>query len=409
MSNLNRILYGVFSYKKIGLFLPKVVFLVYFIPAIFGLMFFKDEYAYFFLKILFVTIGAYMVSYYVLSCSNFSIRNNKKITISTNFLIFFLGGGYLIFFLYTLVTAPHLAIIESLRGADSHEIAIAREEFLKARQGNEYILAYINAFMTAALIPYLITALYVSAHKWRHLIMGIFIFTLLVSLEKSLIIKAALPILVLVTNEENISNRSPLVKIKMICLIIGVILLTGFLANIKVDVDNQSTKQSKYYLFGGGSQASFLFNRVVWIPYVTAYDWLRYFDEGKNHQYLGGKTSLFVSSFLGEEQINMEREVFNYQWGQSSTGTGNANTGFFIEAYVNFGWMGVIGYSFIIALIAQIFSKTDNIAAKSVYYFYAVQLSWGSLPGVLLSNGLLILVFIALFIKVRGNQRVSAV
>lgn len=395
-----RLLQGLFGYKYIGYFPLIAILLIYFIPALFGVALFQDEQAWFFLAILLSTCLFYMFSYCLLSFSNglSVLRKSKlKIVITPSFLTVIFFGCYLIFFLYVVITAPGLPVIMSFKGADGAKIVLAREQFLKAREGYESVLPYLNAFVTAVLIPYLIAVLYMTHHKLRHWVLGIFMLTLLVSLEKALIIKALLPIFVLAINQNIAIKRSHLKKI--LFLMVGIIVLTGFLAHAKFETtasDEQSLTQSnRYNLVGGSDTFSYLVNRAFWIPYVTAYDWLRYFDEKRDHEYLYGKTSSFVSALFGEERINVDREVFAYEWGQTETGTGSSNTAFFIEAYVNFGWLGVFIYSFIVALITKIFADTDNIPAKSVYYYYVYLLALGSLPATLLSNGLAFLILMA--------------
>ncbi len=125
----------------------------------------------------------------------------RKINININVLIIIFFGSYLALFLYMVLTAPHLALVESFYGADASTLEISREEFLKTRTGYEAFLPYLNAFMTAAIIPYLIAVLYIAKHKYRHLVLGIFIITLMITLEKALVIKALLPLMVLAANQ----------------------------------------------------------------------------------------------------------------------------------------------------------------------------------------------------------------
>ncbi len=467
MEKFYKLLYWFFNYEKLGRFPLVMMLCIYLLPALMGMVLFNDHYARSFLLMLILSCAVYAVSYYwILQAKifgKFSPKFNWNRNININQLILAIFGGYIIFFLYVIFTAPHIAIVESLRGMDGYKIAIAREEFLKARTGGERVLVYINAIFTSALMPYLLALLYIVKHRFRHLILGIFILALTASLEKVLVLKALLPLLVLAVNDRFLKKKyAPVI----LCLIFGVILSTSFLANIRpahnsvlvkiqevskneakliasqkgvyrpsdlqltdLKVNNQigmkndfvvvsskqdflgffenkivvlenyykniqdAIKENPRFLFGANT-LSYLLNRALWIPYITAYDWLGYFDKKRNHEYFLGSTNGTISALFGLKRVYAEREVFSYQYGQVPDGTGVANAIFFIEGYVNFSWMGIIFYSFLLALITHIFVKTNDCAAKSVYFYFIYMISVGPLSSVLLSNGLILLIFI---------------
>jgi transcription initiation factor IIE alpha subunit len=160
----------------------------------------------------------------------------------------------------------------------------------------------------------------------------------------------------------------------------------------------------KYNLFSGG-QVGFAFNRLLWIPYVTAYDWLRYFDKQLQDKFLGGSTSFLLSKILGVQQFPIEREVFKYQFGAGGPQTGSANALFLVDAFVNFGWLGVIAYAFLLAALVFLVQVINNPAMVACLYFFLVQAVGGGLLGILFGNGLLLLVFLSFFIRPRSIQR----
>ena len=156
----------------------------------------------------------------------------------------------------------------------------------------------------------------------------------------------------------------------------------------------------KYNAFGFG-RVAFVINRALWIPYVTAYDWLGYFEQHLKAQFLHGATSSLVSRIFGVEPFLMEREVFKYQFGTGGPQTAAANAIFLVDAFVNFGWVGVAFYSFLLAAVIYLVTVVGNPAMQACSYYFLIQISMGGLPGVFFSNGMLLLIFISLFIKPR--------
>ena len=152
----------------------------------------------------------------------------------------------------------------------------------------------------------------------------------------------------------------------------------------------------------------FALNRLIWIPYVTAYDWLRYFSEKLHNKFLGGSTSLFTSKILGVEKFPMEREVFKYQFGDGGPQTGSANALFLVDAFVNFGWIGVVAYAFLLALIVFVVSLVNNPAMVACLYFYLIQAAGGGLLGILFGNGLLLLIFLSFYVRPNSVQKNSS-
>jgi hypothetical protein len=162
----------------------------------------------------------------------------------------------------------------------------------------------------------------------------------------------------------------------------------------------------KYNIFGSG-QIAFAFNRVFWIPYITAYDWLGFWENKFAGSYLLGRTSSLMSWITGQVQYPMEQEVFKYQFG-GGVDSAAANACFLIDAFVNFGWLGVIAYAAIFAALTRIIVVQGNLAMMACYPYFVFQASMGGMTGVLFSNGMLLLILIAFFIKPNLNQEVNA-
>jgi hypothetical protein len=154
----------------------------------------------------------------------------------------------------------------------------------------------------------------------------------------------------------------------------------------------------KYNIFGQG-QINYAINRILWIPYVTAYDWLGFFHERLSGEYLSGRTSGLIAFITGRPSFPMESLVFNYQFGGLALTTAAANANFLVDAFVNFGWIGVMVYAGFFAVITLIVVKQGNPAMQACYYYFALQASMGGLSGVLFSNGMILLICMAFFMR----------
>jgi hypothetical protein len=84
---------------------------------------------------------------------------------------------------------------------------------------------------------------------------------------------------------------------------------------------------------------------MVAVPVITAYQGLELFFSNEFHgEYLYGATSSLLSSIFGLERINFERALYQSQFGGSETG--NANQFYLIEAFINYGYLGVFYFHF---------------------------------------------------------------
>jgi hypothetical protein len=150
----------------------------------------------------------------------------------------------------------------------------------------------------------------------------------------------------------------------------------------------------KYYPLRGKTGFGFLVNRIVWIPYITAYDWIKYFHEEMNGEHALGKTSSFISTVLGEKKVPVEQYVFDYQFGLGPTQTAGANANFMVDAFVNFGWIGVFLIPVFMGWAVSLIESLNNPAASAGFYFYLLQLLGGGFLGSFLGGGLAIYILI---------------
>jgi hypothetical protein len=117
---------------------------------------------------------------------------------------------------------------------------------------------------------------------------------------------------------------------------------------------------------------------------------------------LHGATSSLISAVFGLPRINLENMIFAYEWGQNSGGTGSANSVYLTEAYVNFGWTGVVIFSAITGLCFSVFAKSRDEALRAIWPLFCMNLFVAPLSGTLFSNGFLVIFVMALAVRMRG-------
>lgn len=304
---------------------------------------------------------------------------------------------FLLFACVAWATAPEIPLIAALSGADPNEIAILREQFLKAREGWQASFVYINAIFSGALLPYSLALMFLHGMRVRWLAAGFFFLFCISFLEKVFFFKIALPMLYLILQGKAHTRLSPRMMVLGMCAILAAV--TVFSGSGQLGAIQGDGFFSVTYVPEGG--LAHLLWRSVAIPMVTAADAIRVLAEHFNDQPLLGATSSFLAGMFGMERIEYERMVFAAQWGQNETGTGSANSVFFTEAFVNFGWLGVILFSYVVGLLMRMFAVSRDEAFKALWLLFAFGVYTSGLIGMLLSNGFILLFIMALFVRIR--------
>jgi len=431
------------------LFLPVLLF-VFYIPQIFaGILKFDNLPSYSLAGVIVLGLLTYVLAYHVLALYfTFRVKNREllnKFEINSEFAIYAISLGYFILMAYALTTSEKIALWEALKGSSVDDLAFAREALFKSRLGWERGLIYANAIFSSALMPFALAVCYIEKKAYRHILLVAFAVSLTPTLEKALILKALFPLIFLGLN--GFFPRRRVLQIALVAIVIVAVTIISskmgqadYLAQndvkikslqeqkvailkANVDIENQLVVESsardaefnnlqkqldyhlwvgtvlrKYNVFGDG-QWQYVVNRIFWIPYVTAFDWLGYFYEKLNGIHLHGRTSAVLSKLGGNEPFPMENEVFKYQFGETGPKTAAANATFLVDAFVNFGWAGVVVYAGLFALVTWVVMAQANPAMQACYYYFALQVSMGGLSGVLFSNGLILLICLAFFIR----------
>lgn len=303
---------------------------------------------------------------------------------------------------YAAATAPGIALIASLQGGSLDQIAQLRETFLRTRTGTERALLYWYAINISSLMPLVLSILFLKQAKYRYHVLVAFLFTLALTLEKSLSITALIPLIIVFYN----SNRKKLVYLISIALIVAITVVSFAARGGLSKQEDEPTSAAaasvpdEYNLFGGSdNQALYVINRVLYIPYATAVDWLRYLDSELKFEPVDGQSIGIIAYLTGRPSLNLEREVFAFEWGQNETETGSANTVFYIDAYLNFGVMGVFAYAVLLALLARLCLASKNRALCAGLAVPLIYVCFNSLSAIIFSGGLGVLVMLAVLAR----------
>lgn len=174
--------------------------------------------------------------------------------------------------------------------------------------------------------------------------------------------------------------------------------------------DNVSKSNAPFFSneYRPSGALNFLMWRALAVPVFTSADALECFVVKLDSVHLMGATSSLTAALFGLERVNFERLVFEYQWGQTETGTGSANAVFFIDAYINFGWPGVVFFSAIVGVLFRMIAKSSDQALQAVWPLFAFGLYVSGLVGNLFSSGFLLVFLLSGATRIRSIKRVSS-
>lgn len=321
----------------------------------------------------------------------------RRVVVSSTALHAIIWSFFLLYCAYAVLTAEAVPLVSMLAGADELALNEQRGGFLKARTGYESALIYISTVFVSVLLPFSLSSLFLRKSRWRFMCFFIFLTYSLSFMQKALFLNVILPLAYVFWYLNILDYR------KLMFFIFGAFGLLFFLVAASVSAQSQqiafdlSDFFSAAYTADGG--LDYLIWRVVGVPLFSASDTLHVFFDQFFGEHLFGATSSFFSSLFFLERINLERIVFAYQW--SWNDTANANSFYMVDSYVNFGFLGVFIYSFIVGQIFRFFAVSENVAFKSIWPVFCINIFNGSLVPTLLGNGFLLLFLIVILVKER--------
>ncbi|MGE6791816.1 hypothetical protein ACQKFS_07300 [Pseudomonas guineae] len=427
-----------------------LVGLFYFPASLLGLYFFRDQEAVelFFLILLFSVV--YFSSYNFFSrVFLFLARKTSHLFSVSN--VFWYRLSFLAFFIYAaslgyvIYLADAVPAMVALKGGTLMDIAQARSRFLAGLEGYDSLLRYAVFILGRSVMPLVLVAAFVFKSSLRYwLLVALLAFSML-SLEKAAPVFIFLPCILYFGVSKRWSSAfaaalSMLASIGVMTMLamgglegmqsgtVGRLVEepTALQVSIPPDMPIQEAmgRPGRFFLpnmlqdhFGVGqvpvyvNQVSgklfILLNRIVWIPYITAYDWLGFHQAVLNGELTLGRSVSFIHHFYGEPKMLLEKMVYVYEFGASPGGAGASNTVFFVDAKLAFGWGGVVVYCLIFTFCAAcIFSSGSRVLmVSSVVCFFVASVS--SLTATLLSGGLFIYVVLAFLLFKNQNAELA--
>ncbi len=321
----------------------------------------------------------------------------NKIYFRNSILLFWI---FIVILLY--ITSVKIPLIGLIQGLSKEELHALRELFLKAREGWEIILTYMNYILTALFIPYIIVDSFVKNSKYRWYYVLLFFIYSISFLEKAYFLKIAIPLTYFYFFSKYYSKKK--VNLIIFSIIMILYLLFAFTSSLNNENCEDSLKNFLTNDYIPCGTVSFFLWRIFSVPIFTALDSIEVFKLFFNSEYLFGATSSIISIFTFQEKIYFERLVFEFEWGQNLTGTGSSNAVYFIDAYINFGYVGVFFTSFFIGILFRIMKYSNDLALHALWPLIAFSLYLGSILGILFSGGGLLMLFVFLIFKFNRNQ-----
>jgi hypothetical protein len=394
---------------------------IYLPAALLGAYFFRDAYASSFLVLLAIFAATYYGLYPrfagLLRLGNLR-ANLWRIgdRIDWRGWAWFAAAVYVTTMGVAALTVPATPLGAALRGGNWLDIALARADFLAMREGPEALLRYLVLILGRSVMPFLVAYLYWSRHRMRHLALAVLLFCFLIPLEKASPLFAFLP-LILVRSLQKAWNAAFAHAACMVaCIGLATFLAAGGLydsqrrassglsaltiqqqvvPSTKVDRDVKLSDESGELVY----QLYLVVNRAVWVPYATAYDWLKFHHDVLDGELVLGRSIGIVSWLMGKPRVWLEQMVYQFSFGTSPGGAGASNTVFFVDAKVNCGWLGAVAYCVLFTFFAAIVFSSENRVAQiaSVTSFFTASLS--SLTATLLSGGLLFYLMLSMLTR----------
>ncbi|WP_156385923.1 hypothetical protein [Devosia sp. Root685] len=361
-----------------------------------------------------VGLAAIIAGYHLPLIDRLIYRQRYRRPINARIVHVTIWMAFTIFVAVTLLTADSVPVLSALGSSTADQLSQERAGFLKLRTGWEAALPYFSTVFVGVLLPYSTTRLFAERSAFRFLALAVFIAYTLLSLEKILFILAVAPLTVFVTQYYRDARRIFAALAAIAVLSAGVLYLNTVLASgtdYFVQEDHEATELGELGDEEGetarhtgaasyfdirhrpDSAVKLILWRSIAVPVITAADGLRVFEEQFEGRHLLGATSSLVARVTGQQRVNFDAVVFGDQFG--SAATGRANAVFFIEAFINFGWVGVIIFSLIVGQALRLFARSDDLAFQCMWVVFCWFIFTGGLFGTMFSNGFL-LMFIAM-------------
>jgi hypothetical protein len=342
----------------------------------------------------FVSCVMLMIGFAVPLLDDFIQDRKSKIRFNGQTFSYGIIIGFSVFLFITFVTAKDIPLVSYFNGASANDLSEQRGALFKGRNGWQSVLLYLFTFFSQAFVPYAIAYLFICRDRLRYIALVIFFLFTVSFLQKFLFTNAIVPLLYAYSVTQHKNRRAFFIGLFAVPAILYALtnLSMGSGGDLGAFTDFGAKFSADYV---PSSTVDALWWRSFSVPVFTATDTLHVFYERFGGGYLNGSTSSFIAFLTGQERINIERYVFEFQWGWNDTA--NANSVFIVDAFINFGWVGVCVFSLLVGQSLRWFSKSQDLAMRSLWPIYCLALFNATFIGVLLSNGFLLVFAILLF------------
>lgn len=418
-----------------------VVLLIYLPAACVGQFLFRDEASLDFLILLFLFTVSYYISFpyfsrlYLLLVRQVTVMRQVSsscwVALACCCVLM-----YIVTLAYVSWLSPSVPLLVALEGGSLMDIAHSRSQYLAGLKGYESLLRYAVFILGRSIMPLILVAAFTTRARLRFLLLGLVLVFSLLSMEK------AAPIFVLLPLALHFAfARYWKTMAGVLLLMAASVMLMSFLAtggnsapvahgasapavhdensNMRVPpgmpivqaMGHPARSLLPYYLhvqYGEGpyqfdptttsGKLTLLLNRIVWVPYITAYDWLEFQRIVLEGRITNGRSISWVHLLYGEPKMQLEKMVYVFEYGASPGGEGASNTVFFVDAKLAFGWLGALAYCLVFAFCAAcIFTSGSRVLIVSSIVCFIIA-SVSSLTATLLSGGLFIYVVLSLLL-----------
>lgn len=388
------------------------------------------------LALLLLALAAVAIIFYLLAGSiSYSFFASRSVVVNGARGSLFTGLLSLYLLCYALLYYQNgsVPILEYLlHGGDPD---VLRAEFTKNQEGVWRVLTYLTSILNKGFLPAAVTIIYLT--RIRVVFLGYLVVLTLISIsafEKTLLLWIYLPLIffflavgklkssvlyaalagacfILVSSFALRGQAADVASVKPSAQLVEYTLpsnaprlfavydakLAGQSAvSLSREVENY---QFLLYDLDSGNAVEYLVNRLVWIPYITAYDTILYWAQ-TYPSIISFSVNRHLSALFGLEFANLEKNVFRFQFGSGEDTTGNSNALYIAEAYVGFGWAGVILFSILIGWIFGGICKMSMLPFIAALPIMALGLISSSLISTLFSGGLAFYFIFALLFSV---------
>lgn len=383
--------------------------LFYILPGLISLFFFRGvylDYTINLLEIIIISSFFYSIGY----LSLYIFPKNQQIISKIN-----LNVLYLLFFLYCIIlviiyskNSPALFHIFS---GDYKLINELRATATKNKQGFDAIINAIYFTLSYVILPSILLVQYYMKSKYRHIWFFVFAFILMLNMQKARMLYLILPLVFLSLIYIPKKTVYKYLFLFFIFLIIASYISgfnsKNFTLSLSSDIFERSTTGARF-LFEDFSAFNFVLNRIFWIPFITAVDWISYFNNQLGIFLDGSSAPVFYKIFGHESRYLIENEVFKFEFNSGEGSLGTANSHFALDAYLNFRYLGVSIYSTIAGFFTSMIYTRLPIPINFISYNYAFVLTFSSLHANFLGGGIwfiIILIMLFFFLKVILKSR----